>query len=109
MAAVSAVGIIVICGNHDSAKLFALFARLLGPDSRIRFIDKARTPQNGGIIDLPGPRDERIRVAPLPFIHANRVLDEEVFSDASKWTGTYADYVNRVEQVLGQGLGDRSD
>lgn len=109
LAAVSRSGVIVICGNHESARLFALFARILGPESRIRFVDKARAPQNGGIIDLPGPRDERIRVAPLPFIHVNRVLDEEVFSDASKWTGTYADYVNSVERVLGQGLARGAD
>lgn len=104
LAALSAAGVIVTCGNHESPSLFRLFARILGPEARVRFVDRARLPEDGGIIDLPGPRGQRIRVAPLPFVHANRVLDEAVFTDASTWTGTYADRIRRVEQILGQGL-----
>src|SRR5436305_1657569 len=48
---------IVICGNHDAPALFGLLDRLLGPDSRLRFVGRALPPELGGVIELPGPRD----------------------------------------------------
>ncbi len=55
--------VVVICGNHDSPALFRLFATLLGKKSRIRFIDSARPPQNGGLIEFPGEKTEKRRSA----------------------------------------------
>jgi DNA repair protein SbcD/Mre11 len=107
--AASRSGVIVVCGNHESANLFRLFNLILGNGARIRFVDKARLPRQGGVLDLPGSKGQRIRVASLPFIHANRILSEEIFGEVGKWTGSYADYVSRVEQVLGQGLADGYD
>src|SRR5205807_333802 len=53
---------IVLAGNHDAPALFGLLDRLLGPDSRLRFVPRALPPDMGGVIELPGPRDEVIRV-----------------------------------------------
>ena len=48
-------------------------------------------------------------LASLPFVHANRVLGEEILGDAGRWTGSYADYIHRVEEVLAGGLKEGYD
>jgi exonuclease SbcD len=93
---------IVICGNHDAPALFGLLDRLLGPDSRLRFVARALPPDMGGLIELPGPRDEVIRIAPIPFIHANRIVP--LMEDPATWMTSYADRVDRVQQALAGGL-----
>src|SRR5256884_626646 len=93
---------IVICGNHDAPALFGLLDRLLGPDPRLRFVARALPPEMGGVIELPGPRDEVVRVAPIPFIHANRIV--EYLEDPATWMTGYADRVDRVVQALARGL-----
>lgn len=93
---------IVICGNHDAPALFSLLDRLLGPESRLRFVPRARPPDDGGVIELPGPRDELVRIAPIPFIHANRIVP--YLEDPATWMTSYADRVDRVQQALAAGL-----
>lgn len=97
----------VVCGNHDSPALFKLFAALLGDNSRIRFVDRARLPSDGGILEFAGENDEAIRLAPLPFVHANRLV--EYFEDPATWMATYADRVHVIEEALGRGLADGYD
>lgn len=96
--------VVVVCGNHDSPPLFRLFTQLLGADAAIRFVDVARLPEAGGILEFAGDGDERIRVASLPFIHANRLVTG--FEDPSLRTALYADRVAAIEQRLAQGLVD---
>ncbi len=98
---------IVICGNHDAPALFDLLDRLLGPASRLRFVPRALPPETGGVIELPGPRDEVIRVAPIPFIHANRIV--LLMEDPATWMTSYADRVDRVQRALTAGLTDGYD
>jgi exonuclease SbcD len=93
---------VVLCGNHDAPALFALLDRLLGSGSRLRFVPRALPPDRGGVIEMPGPRDELIRIAPIPFIHANRVV--EFLEDPTTWMTSYADRVDRVQQALAAGL-----
>jgi DNA repair protein SbcD/Mre11 len=93
---------VVLCGNHDAPALFALLDRLLGPESRLRFVPRAQPPGAGGLIELPGPRDELIRLAPVPFIHANRIVP--LLEDPATWMTAYADRVDRVQQALAAGL-----
>lgn len=99
--------VLVVAGNHDSPALFRIFQKLLGPAARIRFIDKPRVPEDGGILDYPLANGERIRVAPLPFIHQNRFI--EGFSLPETWAGQYADQVHAIETMLGRGLADGAD
>jgi DNA repair protein SbcD/Mre11 len=99
--------VVVVCGNHDSPPLFRLFTQLLGADAAIRFVDVARLPEAGGILEFAGDGDERIRVASLPFIHANRLVTG--FEDPSLRTALYADRVATIEQRLAQGLVDTYD
>jgi exonuclease SbcD len=95
--------VVVVCGNHDSPALFRVFARLLGDGARIRFVDVARTPENGGILEFPAG-DERIRLSPVPFIHANRLVPG--FEDPALRTAIYADKVAAIEARLARGLLD---
>src|SRR5690349_21199630 len=46
--------VVVIAGNHDSPTLFHVFNRLLGEGSSIRFVDRARPADQGGILSFPG-------------------------------------------------------
>ena len=50
----------------------------------------------------PSAAGERIRLAPLPFIHANRVVD--AFDSPDTWNADYADRVQGYEDILAQGL-----
>ena len=99
--------VLVVCGNHDSPALFRLFATLLGKRSRLHFIDSARPPELGGVLEFPGAKAEIIRIAPLPFVHGNRFVD--AFEDSSTWMATYADRIQRIEDALGRGLTDGFD
>src|SRR5919201_2691538 len=94
--------VVVIAGNHDSPALFRLFDRLQGADPRIRFVDRMRPPDDGGVLDLPGADGEVVRVAFLPFVHANRMVDR--FEDATTWTATYSERIQRIEEELERGL-----
>jgi exonuclease SbcD len=94
--------VVVIAGNHDSPALFRLFDRLQGADPRIRFVDRVRPLADGGVLDLPGADGEVFRIAFLPFVHANRMVDR--FEDASTWTATYSERIQRIEEELERGL-----
>jgi DNA repair protein SbcD/Mre11 len=102
-----AAPVVVLCGNHDSPALFDLFGQLIGPASRVHFISRARPPAQGGILSFPTAADEVIRLAPLPFVHANRMLDG--FEEPGTWAALYADRIHRVEQSLDRGLLDGFD
>jgi exonuclease SbcD len=94
--------VVVLRGNHDSAALFSVFGRLLGPRARITFVDRARRPREGGVLHFDSASGHRIRLAALPFVHANRMV--EGFEDASTWTAQYADRIHVIEDALGKGL-----
>jgi exonuclease SbcD len=99
--------VLVICGNHDSPALFALFAQMIGADSPIRFIDKARLPTDGGVHHFDTRQGEVVRIAPLPFVHANRMVD--AFEDPATWMTSYADRIHQIESALAKGLADGFD
>jgi exonuclease SbcD len=98
---------VVLCGNHDSPALFDLFGQLIGPGSPVHFVSRARPPDQGGILAFPASDAEVIRLAPLPFVHANRMLDG--FEEPGTWSALYADRIHLVEQVLTRGLLDGFD
>jgi DNA repair protein SbcD/Mre11 len=94
--------VVVLAGNHDSPALFRLFDRLQGPEPRIRFLDRVRPPGEGGVLELPGAEGEVVRLASLPFVHANRMVDR--FEDPTTWTATYSERIQRIEEALESGL-----
>jgi len=91
----------VVCGNHENPKLFALFQTLRG-GNRVRFIDRARPPANGGILDYPARDGDRIRLAPLPFVMRNTFLED--FEDPATWSSAYADRIAFLQDALAAGF-----
>ncbi len=99
--------VVVVRGNHDSDRLFRVFALLLGPRASLRFIDLP-PPLNGEpILRLPTASGETIALAALPFVHANRFFPAYV--DAPTQTVTFADKLGEYERALGAKLLERLD
>ena len=106
--------VVVLAGNHDSPALmealdFAVnaFAGDASPGAapRLRFVTRARHPRDGGILDYPARGGEqRIRLAPLPFVHQNRFLDS--FTSPGTATRDYAQHLREVQAELMAGLRD---
>jgi exonuclease SbcD len=95
---------IVLRGNHDSDKLFRVFALLLGPGSPLTFVDLPPRLQDGDPI-IRRPADggaTTIALAPLPFVHHNRFVQR--YLDAETQTVTFADALGKYERTLGQKL-----
>lgn len=99
--------VVVLCGNHDSPALFDLLDQLVGEETPVRFVSRARPPDRGGVLHFPTADGSGVRLAPLPFVHANRMLDG--FEDPATWHGLYADRVQLVEASLAWGLFDGFD
>jgi exonuclease SbcD len=95
---------VVLAGNHDSAALLELFGQIVGPESRIHFVAKVKSPSDGGILEFAGAKDERLRLAPLPFVHPNRVVGDKLFEGEQSWMGAYANYIRQLENMLGKKL-----
>lgn len=93
--------VVVLAGNHDSPQLLKFLGGILAP-GRIRFADIIRTPADGGILDFETPGGQRIRLAPVPFISAHRMV--RAFEDPSTWTASYADRVRLITAALADGL-----
>lgn len=103
--------VVVLAGNHDSPALFEVFNRLillgtLGGRQNVTFVPRARPPDAGGILTFPGDPEhagEEVRLAPLPFIQQNSVL--ELFGvPPGRWTAEYRDQIQKVEAALAAGL-----
>jgi exonuclease SbcD len=99
--------VVVVAGNHDHPRLFEVFARLVGPSSRVVFVPRVLPPAEGGIIDLETERGERLRVAPVPFVHQNRFVDW--FGEDTRIHATYADKLRMINRALHDGLVDGYD
>lgn len=95
--------VVVLTGNHDSPQLLKFLGSVLQP-GRIYFVDVVKKPEDGGILDFETDGGQRIRLAPLPFISAHRMV--RAFEDSSTWTASYADRVRAITDVLAGGLAD---
>lgn len=98
---------VVLLGNHDSPHLFDLLQGIVGQEYGLTFVSRARRPSAGGILEFPGEGDEVIRLAPLPFVHQNRMIDD--VEDPATWNTEYADRVQRIVDALGAGLQEGYD
>ncbi|UTI63367.1 exonuclease SbcCD subunit D [Paraconexibacter antarcticus] len=94
---------VVLAGNHDSPSLLEVFSLLMGEHAPVQFVPRAKHPDRGGILDFPS-RDgsQRLRLAPMPFVHANRQVDW--FDDPRRFMGKYAEQLQVMNQLLHQGL-----
>ncbi|MGW4215228.1 metallophosphoesterase family protein [Lentzea sp. NPDC004789] len=94
--------VVVICGNHDSPDLFRFIASWLGPDSRIRFVDRPVTAADGGILNFVGADGVELRLAVLPYVHPNRIM--HAYEDANDLRKRYAERVSAMQQALAEEL-----
>jgi DNA repair protein SbcD/Mre11 len=94
--------LVVLCGNHDSPYLFELFNRLIGKEHQLHLLPTARPPKQGGVLEFPGPKDQVIRLASIPFVHQNRMID--ALEDSQTWMARYADRVELIQGALDRGL-----
>jgi exonuclease SbcD len=94
--------LVVLAGNHDSPKLFRVFSMLRGAEARVRFVERARAPANGGILTYATRDGQAIRLAPIPFVRSTNFIDE--FGAAEDWSSVYADNIGHIEQRLGEAL-----
>lgn len=95
--------VVVIAGNHDSPQLFDFFSAMLGPQSKIQFVGYPKAPSAGGILKFPLRSGELVKVACMPFVHANRMLPG--------WDGTlgtrllaYSDRIMRLQKAYAESL-----
>jgi exonuclease SbcD len=98
---------VVLAGNHDSGALFDVFSMLLGHSSRVQFISRARSAADCGIIEVQAADGTRLRLAPVPFVHANRQVDW--FGDPQRFMAVYAKRMQLINDVLREGLEDGFD
>jgi exonuclease SbcD len=98
---------LVLLGNHDSPAYFRLFNTVLRGNERLRFVIHAKPADQGGIVDYTAAGGQRIRVAPVPFIHQNRQIDW--FGDPDRFTGDYARKIALINEALAEGLADGYD
>lgn len=98
---------VVLAGNHDSGALFEVFTMLLGTGLPVRFVSKARPPADGGIVEVQAGDGTRLRLAPVPFVHANRQVDW--FGDPRRFMAAYATRMQLINDILWEGLQDGYD
>lgn len=93
--------VVVVAGNHDSRALFRLFDQILhltGDQARIRFVADV-VGHKDGPMTFPGDDGETLRLACIPFLHPNALVD--VFATRPEgWTGKYADGIRALQDVL---------
>lgn len=101
-------------GNHDSADLMEVLARLLEPHG-VSLVPRIRPPASGGVVEVPSKDGaERARVAALPFLHEAVVIadlmkkDERWFEseNARSLLGAerYADKLKKLSAALCEGF-----
>ena len=91
----------VLAGNHDSPQLLSFLDGLVVP-GRLRFADTVRRPEDGGILDYEIAGGQRVRLAPLPFVSAHRMV--QAFENPGAWTASYADRMRDIINILAAGL-----
>lgn len=107
--------VVVLAGNHDSAIALKTLGIAVGDpvpeqvaedaydpmavsSTRIRVMHRPATADHGAVLTLPARTGGRLRVAGLPFLHANRILGD--FDDVLGANATYADSVRKICDLL---------
>lgn len=106
----SVAPVIVLCGNHDGAKLFELMGTILKNRLPIYFIDPSTLrKREAGLVQIPTAEGEVVKVGAVPFIKSASYIRDYVASGAERATVTYADEVGSLEHVVGEWLNSGYD
>ena len=98
--------VVLIAGNHDSAVVLDVLAEAL-QDDRITIHSRPTLPENGSVARYPTASGIDLRLAVLPFVHANRVLRE--FADFVEPNAAYTDNVRKIIDLLATACFDGFD
>lgn len=100
--------LIVLCGNHDGAKLFELLALVKGSRLPITFIDPLTLAQKraDSLVTIPTAKGETVRIGAVPFIKDESFIREFVAGNIERATVTYADRVGEIERLVGGWLNE---
>jgi exonuclease SbcD len=99
--------LVVVCGNHDGAKLLELMGSILKSRLPIYFVHPGTLKQRAaGIIQMPSKSStgEIIKIGAVPFIKSASYIRDYVDGDPSRSTVTYAEEVGRIEYRVGEWL-----
>lgn len=106
----SVAPVIVLCGNHDGARLFELMGTILKNRLPIYFIDPSTLrKREAGLVQIPTAEGEVVKVGAVPFIKSASYIRDYVASGAERATVTYADEVGSLEHVVGEWLNSGYD
>lgn len=107
----SVAPVVVLCGNHDGAKLFELMGTILKNRLPIYFIDPSTLKQRRqqSILQLPTAADEIIKIGAVPFIKSASYIKDYFETDIERATVTYADEVGTLEHIVGEWLNSEYD
>ncbi|HVA29254.1 MAG TPA: exonuclease subunit SbcD [Candidatus Baltobacteraceae bacterium] len=106
----SVAPVVIVCGNHDSHKLFQLMDMILKKRLEIYFIHPLtlrRGPES--VLQLPTKEGETIRIAAVPFVKSSSYIRDYIEGDPARATVAYADEVGALEHRVGQWLNDPYD
>ncbi len=107
--------VVVLAGNHDSSAALEVLATALGDEldadlvagtydplapcrHRIRVHPRPVGPDKGAVATYPSAAGIDIRLAALPFVHANRVLKD--FDQLDQANTTYVDSIRKIVELL---------
>lgn len=95
--------VVVLCGNHDSPKLFELMGLILKNRLRVHFMDFGTLERgSAGVLRIGTVDGEQIVVGAIPFVrHANAVRSF-IEEGTQRSTLIYADFVGRIETRVGE-------
>jgi exonuclease SbcD len=92
--------VVVVAGNHDSARLFEALAPFL-TGWGIHLVGDIKAPADGGVLRLETEAGAAL-VACLPFLREGRVVD--FMADTDRWYGQYAERVRALTEAYSQYL-----
>ncbi|HEY1681032.1 MAG TPA: exonuclease SbcCD subunit D [Candidatus Tumulicola sp.] len=99
------VPMIVVCGNHDSEKLFQLMSTILKRRLKIYFIDRSTLQERqAGVVHLPTAAGEVLKVAAVPFVKRSSYIREYLEGDPDRASLKYGDAVGSLEKTVGDWL-----
>jgi DNA repair protein SbcD/Mre11 len=104
--------VIVICGNHDGAKLLELMSTILKDRLNIHFIDPSTLRRGAAsVVQIPSKSSpgEIIKIAAVPFIKSANYIRDYITSDVTRSTARYADEVGSLETRVGEWLNEGYD
>lgn len=99
--------VVAVAGNHDSAELFRVLRPYTQPMG-ITLADKARRPEDGGVVRVPS-RDgtHAAQIALFPFLHEAQIVD--FMAAGEEWHKSYADRVRQVNSYYAEWMDRNGD